>query len=226
MDVLRAIVVDDHDLVGSAIAASLRELDGFDVVGLATTIDAGVALAARSEPDLVVTDVRLPDGEVTDHLDRFRAAAPGARVLVLSGLATEQSLLAALRAGADGYVAKSQPMVDLVDAAQRVVAGELVFPGSYIRRLLEHGQVVAPRRRSGPRLTPREIDVVQLLAHGLSTVEVAEELVLSVNTIRNHLAAAMQKLGVASRLAAVAEAIRLGVVTPPAAAVAVAGRSA
>lgn len=217
MNVLRAIVVDDHDLVGAAIAGSLGELDGFAVAGVATTIEAGVALAARAAPDLVVTDLRLPDGEVTDHLDRFRAAAPDARVLVLSGIATEQTLLAALRAGADGFVAKTQPMAQLVDAARRVVAGELVFPGSYVRRLLEHGQVVAPRRRSGPRLTPREIDVVQLLALGLSTTDVAQELALSVNTVRNHLAAAMQKLGVGSRLAAVAEAIRLGIVTPPAA---------
>jgi len=214
--VVRTLIVDDHELVAGAIEATLRQLADFGVVGVATTIEAGVATTAKTTPDLLVTDLLLGDGNVADHLHRFHAAAPSLRVLVMSGNASEGAVMQALRAGANGFVTKAQPLIEVVAAARRVAAGEVVLPAVYMRTLLERGGVLLPTIRRAPALTPREVDVLQLLALGRTTIEVAGELRLAVNTIRNHLAGAMSKLGVGNRLGAVVEAVRLGIVSPPA----------
>lgn len=213
--VLRTVIVDDHELVAGAISATLARLADFDVVGVASTIEDGVAVTARTRPDLVVADLRLGDGDVVDHLHRFRTAAPDVRVLVVSGMVSEGTVMQVLRAGAQGFVAKAQPFIELVAAARRIADGDVVFPAAYMRAVLERGGVLPPTWH-GPALTPREVDVLQLLALGRSTAEVAAELHLAVSTVRNHLAGAMPKLGARNRLAAVAEAVRLGIVSPPA----------
>ena len=214
--VVRTLIVDDHELVAGAIEATLERHPDFSVVGVATTIEDGLAAAARSAPALLLTDLRLGDGDVVDHLDRFRAAVPGLQVLVMTGMVSEGTVLQVLRAGADGYIMKTRPLTELVDAARRVATGELVYPDAYVRALLvRECHLRAPDRR-GAALTNREVEVLQLFALGHSTAEVANELHLAVNTIRNHLAAAMAKLSVSNRLRAVTEAIRLGIVSPPA----------
>lgn len=213
---IKTLVLDDHEMVARAFATVLGQDPEFEVVGVAADVGQALATASRQQPDLLVTDLNLGSGEVVDDFERFRAVAPACRVLVVTGMPTERSFLDAMRLGAVGYVAKLQPLLELVHAARRVAAGEVVFPQQYVRLLIEHadpGRAVA--RPSGPRLTTREIDVLQLLAHGAATTEVATELAVAVNTVRNHLASAMAKLGVSSRLAAVAEALRLGVVAPP-----------
>jgi DNA-binding NarL/FixJ family response regulator len=211
---IRTVVVDDHEMVVDALAAVLRAEPDFDVVGAARDIERAVVLATTAAPDLLVTDLTLAGGEVTAELPRFRDAAPSCRVLVMTGNPSERSFLDAVRAGVGGYVSKSRPMADIVQTCRRVAAGEAVFPQAYLRLLLD--QTVMNTAR--PRLTMREVDVLQRLAFGHSTTEVARELHLAVNTVRNHLAGAMSKLGTSNRLAAVAEAIRLGIVSPPTAA--------
>lgn len=215
MRTIRTLVIDDHEMVARAIADALDLQPQFELVGTATSIEAGVALALSSAVDLVVTDLRLADGEIVHHVRRLRAGEHPPRILVMTGLATERSVLAALRAGVDGYVDKSRPLAELIESAHRVVAGDLVFPADHLHALLEAsagGGVV----RRGPGLTPREVEVLQLLALGYGTTQVARELTVAVNTVRNHLASAMAKLDVPNRLAAVAEALRLGIVAPPA----------
>lgn len=214
--VIKALVLDDHDMVGRAFGAVLQQDKGFHVVGVATDVAHALAVAARTQPDLLVTDLSLGAGEVLTDLHRFRAVAPDCRVLVVTGMPTERSFIEAMRLGVTGYLSKLQPLPELVHAARRVAAGEVVFPQQYVRLLIEHADPSRAAVRSGPRLTAREIDVLQLLAHGASTTEVAAELSVAVNTVRNHLASAMAKLGASSRLGAVAEALRLGVVAPPA----------
>jgi DNA-binding NarL/FixJ family response regulator len=211
---IRLLVVDDHAMVANALAAALGQARDIEVVATAGSVQTALACLRRHAPDVVLTDIGLPDGEVVDHLDRFATTAPGARVIVMTGLPTERTFLAAVRAGAVGYVAKSRPLDELVRAVQRVAGGEVAFPAEYLARLLEHGGV-ASATRHGPGLTTREIDVIQLLAHGKTTTEVARELRVAVNTVRNHLAGAMAKLGATNRLGAVSEALRLGIVSPP-----------
>jgi DNA-binding NarL/FixJ family response regulator len=214
MDRVRTLVVDDHEMVAKALASALAEEPGLHVVGTAGSVGEAVDVARRRRPDVILTDLALPEGEVTAHLGRLTSAAPGAQVVVMTGLPTERSFVAALRAGAVGYVAKAQPIEDLVRAVLRVADGELVVPPPFLGALLEHSGFGATRPRPAT-LTSREIDVVQLLAHGCSTAEVAEQLCVAVNTVRNHLAGAMAKLGASSRLGAVAEALRLGLISPP-----------
>jgi DNA-binding NarL/FixJ family response regulator len=209
---IRTLVLDDHEMVGRAFAAVLQQDPCFEVVGVAIDAAHALAVATRTQPDLLVTDLSLATGEVLGDLPRFAAVAPDCRVLVVTGMPTERSFIEAMRLGAGGFMSKLQPLPDLVHAARRVAVGEVVFPQQYVRLLIEH--TTSPR--SGPRLSMREIDVLQLLARGASTTDVAAELFLAVNTVRNHLATAMAKLGVSSRLAAVAEAERLGLVSPPA----------
>lgn len=215
MATIRTVVVDDHEMVGDALAAVLAREPDFDVIGVARDVDRAVVMATAATPDLLVTDLALAGGEVTAELPRFRDAAPSCRVLVMTGRPTDRSFLDAVRAGVGGYVSKARPMVDIVHACRRVAAGEAVFPQEYLRLLLEQ---TAPSTAARPRLTLREVDVVQRLALGRSTTQVAGDLDLAVNTVRNHLASAMSKLGTSNRLAAVAEAIRLGIVSPPTAA--------
>ena len=212
---IRTLIVDDHELVAEAIKATIDRLPDFAVVGVATSIEDGLAAASRLAPSLLLTDLRLGDGDVVDHLDRFKSTVPGLRVLVMTGMVSEGAVLQVLRAGADGYIMKTRPLAELVDAARRVAAGELVYPAAYVRSLLVRECHLRLPDRQGAALTNREVEVLQLFALGHSTAEVAGELHLAVNTIRNHLAAAMAKLGVGNRLRAVAEAIRLGIVSPP-----------
>lgn len=209
---IKTLVLDDHEMVGRAFAAVLQRDPDFEVVGVSVDAAHALALAHRAQPNLLVTDLSLAAGEVIGDLPRFEAVAPGCRVLVVTGNATDRSFVDAMRAGAHGFMSKLKPLPDLVHAARRVAAGEVVFPQQYVRLLLDDTTGAS----AGPRLSVREIEVLQLLAHGAATTEVAAELTVAVNTVRNHLASAMAKLGVGTRLAAVAEAVRLGVVSPPA----------
>jgi DNA-binding NarL/FixJ family response regulator len=208
------LLIDDHEVVAGALQIALDREQDFFVCGLATTIERGLADAARLQPSLIITDLRLPDGDISDHLHRFKAAAPNAKVLIVTGWPTERSFLACIGASAAGYVSKSRPLSEVVRGARRVSAGEVVFPTDYVPAILgragsEHDAVTRPR------LTARELDVLQLLARGHTTVEVSEGLCISVNTVRNHLASAMSKLGKTTRLAAVSEGVRLGLISPP-----------
>jgi DNA-binding NarL/FixJ family response regulator len=147
-----------------------------------------------------------------ERVAELRAACPSARVVMMTGWPTQRSSLAALDAGVQGIVSKAQPVAQILDSIARVVAGDLVVPVSLTQALL----VRAGRSDTVQRneLSRRELDVLEALAWGESTIDAAHRLCISNNTVRNHLARAMLKLGVHDRLAAVAEAIRLGLVAP------------
>lgn len=211
---ISTLVIDDHAMVGAAIAAALEHEPGFVVAGVAVSVEQAVLVTRRAHVDVIVADLQLAEGEIHEHLHRFQEHAPTAKVLVMTGMPTERSFLAALRAGATGYVAKSQPLGELVRAVQRVADGELVVPHELVPSLLRQGRAPTTAAR-GSGLTARETEVLQLLALGRSTGDVAGELQVAVNTVRNHLASAMAKLGTGTRLAAVSEALRLGIVSPP-----------
>jgi DNA-binding NarL/FixJ family response regulator len=207
----RVVVVDDHELLSSSVELALRFDGRARVVATAATVAAGVAAVARHQPDVVLTDRRLPDGDVEDHVEEILAACPETRVLLMTGWSTPRSSMAALDAGASGVVSKAEPVTRIIDAIVRVAEGELVLPAELARSLLDRsGRAIASRSA----LSARELDVLEALARGESAHAAAERLCISPHTLRNHLAKAMLKLSVHDRLSAVSEAVRLGLVSP------------
>ncbi len=200
---IEIVVIEDQQVLSGAIRSSFSRLEDLDVTGVAASIADGIAMVARLQPDVVVSDFRLGDGDIPDHLDDLAAAAPGARILVFTGWADENSLMRAMNAGAAGFLEKTAPFDDFVHAVRRVAAGEVVVSPRLLPMLTRRAAGI----ESESVLSPRELDVLECLAAGRSTSEIASELYVSVNTVRNHLGRLFEKLGVHSRL----EAVRVGV---------------
>ena len=206
------VLIEDHVMVATALGGVVSAETDLVLRGTAGTIEDGIDLARRVRPDVIVADHRLPDGEITDHVGRLFAAAPLSRVLVMAGLPTEQALLAAMDAGATGFICKSQPMDEFLDAVRRVGHGETVVAPSLLPCLV--------RRLGGGTdrgaLTGRELEILQRLAGGRGTSQIAADLSLSPNTVRNHVSHLTAKLGAHSRLEAVSIGIRRGLIAPAA----------
>lgn len=201
------LVIEDHELLSSALEIAF-DCDGrVRVVGTATTVADGLRASAALQPQVVLCDRRLPDGDIEAFLPQLLAASPASRVLVMTGWPTQRSLLEVLDAGAHGIVSKALPFPEIVDAITRVHRGDLVIPAGL-------AQVLLRRATSKDQLSRRELDVLEALATGESTEAAARRLCISHSTARNHLAHAMLKLGVHDRLGAVTAAIRLGLVSP------------
>lgn len=198
-------------MVASALAAALDVEDDLHVV--ATTADsAGVGTALRDHRvDVVLLDLRLGDGvDALALTPEIRAVAPAAKVVVLSAWSDDRSIARAIEAGCHGYLLKEQHVEELVDGIRAVVENEAVFAPAIMRRAFG---LLQPSRSNGLILSARELDVLQRLGDGLSTAAIASTLFVSVNTVRNHVQNIMHKLGVHSRLEAVARGVRSGLIT-------------
>ena len=198
----RLLIVDDHPLTREALAALLDQ-NGFDVVGLAADGEEAIAAAARLRPELVLLDLSMPGLDGLEALPRLRRAAPEAEVVVLTASGTDDNLLAAIRAGAAGYLLKSEPPERIVEFLRGVAQGEAALSGSVARQLLE--QVRDGRGRGGvpdgiaSALSAREVEVLLLLDDHLGTEEIAQRLFISEHTVRSHVKSLLHKLGVSSR---------------------------
>ena len=209
---ISVLVIDDHELLASALLATFTQSDRVDPIGSAASLRDGIEAAAALRPMVILADRRLPDGDTDQHLAELVDASPESRVLIMTGWLTKRSSLAALDAGAHGIVSKSQPIAQIIDAIARVVAGELVIPAELAPALLARGAQRGSPHRS--ELSVRELDVLEALARGESTIEIAARLCISHHTTRNHLARAMLKLGAHDRLSAVIAAMQLALITP------------
>lgn len=209
---ISVLVIDDHELLTSALLATFTEHDTIEPVGSAASLREGIGAAQALRPAVILADRRLPDGDTDQRLAELHEASPGSRILLMTGWLTVRSSLGALDAGAHGIVSKSQPVAQIIDAIGRVAAGELVIPAGLTTALLAR----ASHRGSPHRgdLSARELDVLEGLATGESTLEIAGRLCISHHTARNHLARAMLKLGAHDRLSAVLTAVQLGLIAP------------
>jgi DNA-binding NarL/FixJ family response regulator len=199
----RILIVDDHPLTREALSSLLRA-HGFDVAGEAADGKTAVAEAARLLPDLVLLDLSMPGMDGLAALPQIRAAAPDCEVVVLTASGTEENLLGAIRAGAAGYLLKSEPPERIVAFLRGVANGEAALSGEVARRLLD-------QLRSGGRigggvpdgiagaLSAREVEVLLLLDEHLSTDDIAKRLFISEHTVRSHVKSMLRKLGVSSR---------------------------
>ena len=199
----RILLVDDHPLTREALASLLTQHD-FDVVGQAADGVEAIDLATELQPQLVLLDLSMPGLDGLAALPRLRAAAPGCEVVVLTASGTEDNLLAAIRAGAAGYLLKSEPPGRIVEFLRGVANGEAALSGAVARRLLD--QVRSGSRRGGgvpdrivKTLSAREVEVLLLLDEHLSTDAIARRLYISEHTVRSHVKSLLRKLGVSSR---------------------------
>lgn len=206
----RVVIVEDHSLVASALAAALATFDDLEVVGVAATCAGGADLLRRRAPDVALLDVRLGDEVVTDHLRTLREAGPGTALLLVTAWATQHVLERALELGAVGVLGKEQPLAALVDGIRRAQRGQFVVPPGLVGGLVR--QATAPDGRAVPDV--RDLEVLALLSEACSVGAIAAALGVGEGTVRNHIRGCMAKLGTHSRVETVAEAARRGWVLP------------
>ncbi len=212
---VRVMVVDDHPIWREGVARDLAEA-GFTVVATAGDGAAAVRIAAAARPEVVLMDLQLPVSSGVDATRAIIAADPTARVLVLSASGEDADVLQAVKAGATGYLVKSASRDELVAAVGRVARGDAVFsPGLAGLVLGEFRRIAAGPDDTGPRLTEREVDVLRLVAKGLSARQIADRLVLSHRTVQNHVQNTLSKLQLHNRVELTRYAIERGLDTDP-----------
>ena len=198
----RILIVDDHPLTRDALAGLLTH-NGFDVVGQAGSGKAAIDQARELLPDLVLLDLSMPDMDGLTALPKLREAAPEAEIVVLTASEEESNLLGAIRAGAAGYLLKSEPPERIVAFLRGVAQGEAALSGAVARRLLDQvrdggARTTVPDSVAGA-LSARELEVLLLLDRHLGTDEIAVRLFISEHTVRSHVKSLLGKLGVSSR---------------------------
>jgi DNA-binding NarL/FixJ family response regulator len=206
--VIRVLLVDDHRMLAEAVQRVLEPEGDVEVVGVATTAADAVAAVDRLHPDVVLLDHHLPDGDGASLAAEVRTRQPGTTVLLMTGSTDDRVLARALEAGCAGILTKSEPAGAIAAAVRAAAAGDPVMPPDVLRRLLPRLAGTAPR--PGHDLTPRELELLGLLADGVATGVIADRLSLSVHTVRNYIQSVLTKLGARSRLEAVAIARREG----------------
>ncbi|MEV0612215.1 response regulator transcription factor [Nonomuraea sp. NPDC050404] len=211
---IRVLVADDQALVRAGVRMLLQATGDMEVVGEAEDGAEAVRLAERHLPDVILMDLRMPRVDGLEAIRRVLAARPGARIVVLTTFAEDGNVYAALRAGAVGFLVKDDEPERMVDAVRRAAAGEQLLAPSVLRRVvarfLDAEERAVPAAPSG--LTEREVEVLALVGTGLSNAEIAEELHVGVTTVKTHIAAAMEKLGLRNRIQAAVVAHRTGLV--------------
>jgi DNA-binding NarL/FixJ family response regulator len=210
--VTRILLVDDHPLFLDGVRAALMGHPDLDVVGTAEDLVTALERAAVLRPDVVLMDLNLPDGSGIDATRELLALHPSIRVLVMTMSADDDAVVAAMRAGARGYVVKGVGRLDLLHAVRTVAAGGAVFSPTVADRLggFFSGMSAQPGREAFPQLTEREREVLELLARGYDNRGIARELFLSDKTVRNHVSNVLARLEAPDRAAAILRARRAG----------------
>ncbi|MDP9260875.1 MAG: response regulator transcription factor [Actinomycetota bacterium] len=205
---LRLLVADDHPLFRRGLRDALEATPGFEVVAEATNGAEAVQFATELSPDVVLMDLQMPEINGVEATRQILRARPDIHILVLTMFDSDSSVFAAVRAGAKGYLLKGSDQQDVERAIRTVAAGEAVFGTAIAARLVSYFD--GNRTRAFPELTPREHDVLELLADGLDNQAIAETLMLSLKTVRNNVSAIFTKLRVADRAQAMLKARESG----------------
>ena len=214
---IRVLLADDQELVRAGFRLILELTDDIEVIGEAADGGDAVRLAKELQPDVVLMDVRMPELDGIEATRRLQLAGVDARVLVLTTFDLDEYVYAAMRAGASGFLLKDAPRDQLVTAVRTVARGETLLAPAVTKRLIERFiERPAPSEAtpSIAELSPRELEVLQLVARGLSNAEIADELIIGEATVKTHVARVLRKLDLRDRVQAVVLAYESGVVEP------------
>ncbi|MEV4459586.1 response regulator transcription factor [Microbispora sp. NPDC049633] len=210
---IRVVVADDQALVRAGVRMMLEAAGDMEVCGEAADGAEAVRLTERHRPDVVLMDLRMPRVDGLEATRRILAAQPSARIVVLTTFSEDASLYAALGAGALGFLVKDDPPARMVESVRRAAAGEPPLAPSVLRRVVE--RALAAERQAAPLppgVTEREAQVLTLVGVGLSNAEIADRLHVGVTTVKSHVAALIEKLGLRNRTQAAVLAHRFGLV--------------
>jgi two-component system NarL family response regulator len=215
---IRLLIVDDHNLFRQGLIRILGDYEQLQIVGQAANGQDALALVGQIQPDVVLMDVNMPVLSGPDAVRQMRARFPGLPVVMLTVSERDDDLFDAIRAGAQGYLLKNVGAAELIDAIRRVREGEAIIAPSMAARLVAEFRTLAEQAPAEPQQAPlgdlseRELDVLRLVAQGLSNKEIADKLVLSEHTVKTHLANILDKLHLRSRAHAAAYAVQAGLV--------------
>ncbi|EPZ53035.1 response regulator [Alicyclobacillus acidoterrestris] len=213
---IRIMVVDDHELFRSGVCGLLTRMAGMDVVAEAENGHVALQKCADLTPDVVLMDINMPVMDGLEATRQIKAAYPNIKILILTVSDTEEMLFKAIKSGASGYVLKNAEPAAVIDAVQRVSAGEPVIPGNLAMQIItEFSRPQVKQSIASHQLQPlteREIDVLRQLSTGASNRDIAQALYISENTVRNHVRNILEKLHFKNRVEAAAYALREGIV--------------
>ena len=217
---VRVLLCDDQALVRSGFRMVLEAREDMEVVGEAENGAEALELAARRRPDVILMDVRMPVMDGVEATRRLARTGTSARIVILTTFDSDEYVYEALRAGASAFLLKDVQPAQLVDAIRVVARGEALLAPTVTRRLLDRFAHTLPDRAGGApaplaELTERELEVLRLLASGLSNAELAERLFVSETTIKTHVSSILRKLNLRDRVQAVVLAYQAGLVRPP-----------
>jgi DNA-binding NarL/FixJ family response regulator len=206
---IRLLLVDDHPVVRDGLRGMFANEERFEIVGEAGSGNEAVSKAAALQPDVVLMDLRMPEGDGVEAIRRIKERGRDSRVLVLTTYDTERDVLPAIEAGATGYLLKDTPRLELLNAVEATARGEGVLSPPVSSRLMD--QVRLPRKEA---VSDRELEVLRQVAVGSTNREIAERLFISEATVKTHLLHIFTKLGVSDRAAAVAAGFESGLLKP------------
>jgi DNA-binding NarL/FixJ family response regulator len=205
MSQTRVLIVDDHDVVREGLRSLLRKKAELSVVGEADSVGAAIQEAKRSEPDIVIMDVRLPDGSGVEACREIRAERPDTKVIILTSYADDEAVLASIMAGASGYLLKQTRGQVLIESIERVLKGESLLDPSVTSRVLDRVRSAGHAPDDDlALLSEQERNILDLIAEGKTNKEIAQEVFLSDKTVKNYVSSILSKLNLRRRSEAAA----------------------
>jgi NarL family two-component system response regulator LiaR len=212
-DSIRVLIVDDHPVVRRGIRSLMAEVEELEVVGEAVNGKEAIQLAKNLQPDVILMDLVMPEMSGIEAIQQITADNPQSRILVMTSFAADDKVFPSIKAGALGYLLKDSDPEDLIRMIHQVYRGELSIHPSVARRVIQELNRPAEGTMTPSPLTPREVEILQLIAQGIENKEIARKLVLREATVRTHVSNILSKLHLANRVQATLYALRKGMTT-------------
>lgn len=215
VETIRILIVDDHEVVRIGLRSLLERIGQFEVVGEAASAQEAIELARSRKPDVVVMDIRMPDGSGIEACRAIRSENEAIKVIMLTSYTDDEAIFASVMAGASGYVLKQIGSHELVEAIRTVAAGGSLLDPSITGKVLERMRGMTREQQQHEKLTDQELRILRLIADGRTNKEIAEALYLSEKTVRNYVSSILSKLNLSNRAEAAAYAVRRHLLDEP-----------